>query len=160
MRTVNLDCNNPAQQYTYAPIYYACFGPKRLPSSFKAVVGPTTSIDPLTFDCVANGWPSVATEVTLGRVDPCTFSWAWSNGNAYLNLNNGTIQPLMASDPNMPDLTQPTTSGTYWYVLDGQNLSGSCSYNPENNETTFTLSGQVVNSAGCIMPFTITYSGV
>ena len=75
-------------------------------------------------------------------------------------MSNSIFQPLMCGTADMPDITAFTTNNTKWYILDGVDLSGSCSWNQTTNETTFTLSGAVLNSSGCRMPFVITYSGV
>lgn len=157
----NIDCQSNAEQYTFNPVYYAGFAFKKLPSAFTEVyVGPTTSVNPMIYDCVANGWPSTRTQITLSRVDDCQYAWYWTNGNAYLELATQTEPPYVTGSPDMPDLTVAMALGNFWDVLDGQSLAGSTSYNFTTNETTFVLTGNVVNSAGCIMPFEIYYNGV
>ena len=158
----NLDCKNTAPAYNFAPVYYACFGWKQLPSQFKATVYPTTQTQPIppAVDCATLGWTTTTLDVVLTR-QGCGFTWAWSNGTgAYLLMSNSIFQPLMCGTADMPDITAFTTNNTKWYILDGVDLSGSCSWNQTTNETTFTLSGAVLNSSGCRMPFVITYSGV
>lgn len=156
------DCRSSAPAYEYRPVFYACFGTKRLPNSFKATVYPTTQTQPSppAPNCADEGWTTQVQEVTLTRI-PCSYTWSWSNGTgAYLLLSNSSTAPLMCGTADMPDITAQMSSGTYWYVLDGVDLAGSCSWNQTTNETTFTLSGAVLNSSGCRMPFVITYTGV
>lgn len=157
----NLDCKDTAPAYNFAPVYYACFGWKALPSQFKATVYPATQTQPSppAPNCQDEGWPATEQDIILAR-QGCGFTWAWSNGSAYLLMSNSSIQPLMCGTANMPDITQPMTSGTFWYILDGVDLAGSCSWNQETNETTFIMTGAVLNSSGCRMPFKITYTGV
>lgn len=158
----NLDCKDTAPAYNFNPVYYACFGWKSLPSQFQATVYPTTQTQPIPpgVDCATLGWTTTTSNVVLTR-QACSYTWAWSNGTgAYLLLSNSTTQPLMCGTANMPDITQQMSSGTYWYVLDGIDLAGSCSWNQETNETTFIMTGKVLNSSGCEMPFEIRYTGV
>lgn len=158
----NLDCKSSAPAYNFAPVYYPCFGWKSLPSQFQATVYPTTQTQPSppAPNCADEGWTTQTLDVALVR-QGCGYTWAWSNGTgAYLLLSNSTIQPLMCGTANMPDITAQMTSGTYWYVLDGVDLAGSCYWNQETNETTFIMTGAVLNSNGCRMPFKITYNGV
>ena len=158
----NLDCKDTAPAYTFKPVYYACFGWKSLPSAFQATVYPTvqTQPSPPFPNCADEGWTTTTQNVVLTR-QGCDFTWAWSNGTgAYLLLSNSSTQPLMCETANMPNITAQMTSGTYWYVLDGVDLAGSCFWNKETNETTFIMTGAVLNSNGCRMPFEIRYNGV
>ena len=158
----NLDCKSTAQGFTFAPVYYACFGWKNLPNAFQATVYPTTQTQPSppAPNCADLGWTTQTLNVTLAR-QGCDYVWAWSNGTgAYLLLSNGSYPPLMCGNPNMPDITGFTTNNTKWYVLDGVDLAGSCSYNSQTKETNFIMTGAVLNSSGCRMPFKITYNGI
>lgn len=155
----NLDCKSTAAGYTFAPVYYACFEWKSLPQSFKAKLGPTTSTDPNVFNCTDHGYPSTQIDIVLTR-QGCDFVWAWSNGSIGVLFSTGNVAPLMGGTPNMPDIGAQMTNGTYWYLLNGTNPTGSCSYNPITNETSFTYSDVIVEEPGCSTPITITYQGV
>lgn len=158
----NLDCKDTAPSFNFVPVYYACFGWKKLPSAFQATVYPTTQTQPIppAVDCATLGWTTTTQNVTLAR-QGCDFTWAWSNGTgAYLLMSNSSTQPLMCGTANMPDITAFTTNNTKWYILDGVDLAGSCSWNQQTNETTFIITGAVLNSSGCRMPFEIRYTGV
>jgi len=160
----NLDCKSDAPAQRWAPVYYACWQWKKLPKQIKATVGPTvqTQPSPPFPNCVEAGWPGEKIDVVLVNPNPdCDYYWSWSNGTgAYLLLTPQGSQPLMAGTPNMPDINAQMSSGNYWEVLDGIDITGSCSYDPVTNETKFNMSGFVLNSNGCKMAFTITYNDV
>lgn len=153
-----LDCKDTAAQYDYRPVFYACFGPKRLPGAFSAKLGPVTSTGPV--DCATLGWPTTQIDITLARQGPCEYVWAWSNGSVGVLLSTGLVAPLMCQTANMPDISAQTSNGTYWYLLNATNVTGSCSWNPSTNETTFSMSATIVEEPGCSIPIIITYQGV
>lgn len=155
----NIDCSSTAEQYDFKPVYYACFDWKSLPSQFNAKIGPVTNVDP-EVDCPALGYPTTQIDIVLVR-QGCSYVWSWSNGQIGFILSTGIVAPLMTGNPNMPDISQPTSNSTYWYVQNSSGpITGSCSYNPLTNETTFYMSGTVVEDPGCSYPFIITYNGV
>lgn len=159
MSTQLLDCKSSAQAYTYAPVYFACFGNKAMPTQFKAKIGPTTQTG--FINCISVGYPSTVIDIVLTNNDPkCTYSWSWTNNSAYFQLTNGANPPLQAGSANIPDLSQPLSTGNYFYILDGTNVHGSCTWDEQTNETKFVMTGTVLNSNGCSFPFTINYDGV
>ena len=139
---------------------YSCFYTKNLPNCFKAKIGPVVYAP--GFQCY--GFPDVETEITLCRATYCdwesgTFVWYNSQYRTGLTLFVTPWTNIFKENPNEINID------VVWSFSGAATATGSCTYNPDTNETNFIMFGTAeFSSEGsalpCYLPFTITYNGV
>ncbi len=156
------DCSNSAPAYNYTPWGYACWWHKPLPVSLKANIGPVTiptDCGVCTAECY--NFPTVATDITLTRVNPCDWQsgvlvWYNSNYETGLTLFVNTYQKIFQDDPDISPITNVFSfSGC-------PNPTGTCNYNFETGKTSGTISGVAQFEpqgctciTPCLLPFTV-----